>query len=143
MDQLTNNDIDSLLQKAKTSGDKEDLATLWKAALNLPQWHFITKHTEKLEDRRPFIGVLDNQPWVFVFTDRQKAQEFGQSVKDGGFVDDKGSVMIISMDTHRAIDYVTALSSKGVFGVRINELNGWFSPIANLPAIINHVTAKD
>ncbi|KAA9327597.1 hypothetical protein F0P96_16595 [Hymenobacter busanensis] len=139
MQQPAQNDIDTLLEKAKTSGSKEDLSELWKAALNLPQWHFITKHTERLEDRKPFVGVMDNKGWVFVFTDRQKAHEYGKAIKDGGFVDAEGNLMVISMGIEGAIDYVMDLFTKGVYGMRMNELNGWFSPIANLPAIIKHV----
>ena len=47
--------------------------------------------------------------------------------------------MIISMDTQKAIDYILSLNSIGVYGMRINEGNGWFSPIENLTPIINHV----
>jgi hypothetical protein len=47
--------------------------------------------------------------------------------------------MVISTNTQKAIDYLLALAAQGVYGVRFNELNGWFSPIANLPAIIKHV----
>ena len=139
MHQPAGNNIDRLLEKAKRSGSKEDLSELWKATLHLPQWHFIARQTERIEDRKPFIGAIDNQGWVFMFTDRQKAQQYGMAVKDGGFVDENGKVLVISMDTEKAIDYLLGLSSKGVFGVRINERNGWFSPIAHLPAIIKYV----
>ncbi|AIZ63060.1 hypothetical protein PK28_03965 [Hymenobacter sp. DG25B] len=139
MNSSAHNDIDLLLEKAKSSGRNEDLSALWKAALNLPQWHFITQQTANIEDRKPAVGMVDNKPWVFLFTDRQRAQEYGRTIKDGGFVDESGNVMVISTDTQRAIDYLLALASQGVYGLRFNELNGWFSPIENLPAIIKHV----
>jgi hypothetical protein len=54
-------------------------------------------------------------------------------------VDESGNVLVISTDTQKAVDYLLALASQGVYGLRFNELNGWFSPIENLPAIIQHV----
>ncbi|GAB2953368.1 hypothetical protein GCM10027048_18160 [Hymenobacter coalescens] len=137
MDQSTSPDIDSLLLKSKSSGRNEDLSALWKAALSLPQWHFITKQTEKLEDRRPFVGVLEGQSWAFVFTDRQKAHEFAKAMKDGSFVDEQGTALIISSETPKAIEYIMALAAKGVHGVRINELNGWFPPLQTCRLLLN------
>lgn len=139
MDSATHKDIDLLLEKAKSSGRTEDLSALWAAALELPQWHFITRQTATIEDRKPFVGVMDGKPWVFLFTDRQRAQEYARTIPNGGFIDDSGNVMVISTDTQRAIDYLMALGAQGVHGVRFNELNGWYSPIENLPAIIQHV----
>ncbi|SHL24653.1 hypothetical protein [Hymenobacter psychrotolerans] len=139
MDSSAPNDIDLLLQKAKSSGNTEDLSALWKAVLSLPQWHFITRQTANIEDRKPFVGVLDGKPWAFVFTDRQRAQEYARTIPGGEFVDASGNVLVISTETPRAVDYLLALAAQGVHGVRFNELNGWFSPLANLPAIIRHV----
>lgn len=131
--------IDLLVADAAKSGNSDDLTKLWKATLNLKQWHFITKYKSDIQNSRPFIGVIDNQPWVFVFTDRQKAQQYCLNEKNDGFTDTKGSAFIISMDTEKAVNYVLDLHSKGVFGMRINEGNGWFSPIENLTAIIDHI----
>ncbi|MCR5887667.1 hypothetical protein LRS06_07720 [Hymenobacter sp. J193] len=139
MDSSAHNEIDLLLAKAKSSGRTEDLSALWKAVLDLPQWHFITRQTENIEDRKPFVGVMDGKPWAFLFTDRQRAQEYARTIPNGGFVDESGNVLVISTDTQKAIDYLLALVSQGVYGLRFNELNGWFSPIENLPAIIKHV----
>jgi len=131
--------IDQLVSNATKSESAEDLTKLWKETLNLKQWHFITKYKEELQESTPFIGVIDNQPWVFIFTDRQKAQQYCLNEKNYGFTDSKGSSFIISMDTDKAIDYILDLNSKGVYGMRINEGNGWFSPIANLDSIIEHI----
>ena len=43
------------------------------------------------------------------------------------------------MDTDKAINYILDLNSKGVYGMRINEGNGWFSPTENLQSIIEHI----
>lgn len=139
MDASAHEDIDLLLAKAKSSGRPEDLSALWKAALSLPQWHFITRQTAQMEDRKPFVGVMDGKPWAFLFTDRQRAQEYARTIPNGGFVDESGSVLVISTDTQKAIDYLLALAAQGVYGLRFNELNGWYSPIENLPAILQHV----
>ena len=131
--------IDLLIANATKSGSAEDLTKLWKETLNLNQWHFITKYKEGIQNSRPFVGIIDNQPWVFIFTDRQKAQQYCLNEKNGGFTDAKENSFIISMNTDKAINYILDLNSKGVYGMRINEGNGWFSPIANLQPIIEHV----
>ena len=134
--------IDSLVKIASTSGKQEDLTILWEATLNLPEWHFLTKNRENVQDRQPFIGIIDGKPWVFVFTDRKTAQEYGTHSGNSGFTDKDGSVMIISQKTEKAIEYILSLQKHGVYGIRINELNGWFSPIENLPAIIGYTKSK-
>jgi len=131
--------IDLLFANFEKSESMDDLTKLWSATLKLKQWHFITKHKIDIQERRPFVGIIDNQPWVFIFTDRQKARQYCVQEGNEGFTDDKGSVYVISMNTDRAIDYILDLQSKGVYGMRINEGNGWFSPIANLEAIIQYI----
>lgn len=131
--------IDILVAGATKTGSAGDLTKLWKATLKLKQWHFITKYKADIQDSVPFIGVIDNQPWVFIFTDRQKAEQYCLNEKNDGFTDTKGTSFIISMDTEKAVDYILDLHSKGVYGMRINEGNGWFSPIADLTAIIEYV----
>ncbi len=132
-------DISLLVEKASKSGNNEDLSILWKATLNLDQWHFITKDTVDINARKPFVGIIDNQPWVFVFTDRIEAQKYATSEGNKGFTDKDGNTHLISMDTDKAIEYILTLQSQGVYGMRINEGNGWFSPIENLNPIIEHV----
>lgn len=138
-DETINSDIDKLIANATKSGNSEDLTILWRTTLNLKQWHFITKHRDDINDRNPFIGEIENRPWVFLFTDRQKAQQYCTTDGNDGFTDENGGVYIISMDTDKAIDYIFKLYEQGVFGMRINEGNGWFSPIENLKAIIDFV----
>ncbi|RYG52258.1 MAG: hypothetical protein EOO01_06880 [Chitinophagaceae bacterium] len=136
---MQSTEIDQLVQAASRSGRPEDLSSLWKATLNLPQWHFITKVQDSTADRKPFIGVIENKPWVFVFTDRNKAQLYGAAPPNTGFVDSSGSVLVISMETNKAIDYVMGLHQAGVYGIRLNEGNGWYAPLEQLPAIIQFV----
>lgn len=131
--------IDNLVAKASESGNAEDLTKLWKTFLDLNQWHFITKYKENINDSKPFIGVIDNQPWVFLFSDRQKAREYCLNEGNTGFADSNGGVNVISMETDKAISYILDLHHKGVYGMRINEGNGWFSPIENLKPIIEYV----
>ena len=131
--------VDKLVAKASELGNADDLTKLWKAFLNLKQWHLITKYKENIDDCKPFIGIIDNQPWVFLFSDRQKATQYCLNEKNTGFTDPQGGVYIISMETDNAIIYIIVLHLKGVYGMRINEGNGWFSPIENLNAIIEYV----
>lgn len=133
------NTIDLLVEKAIKSGNSDDLTKLWSSMLKLKQWNFITKYKTDIQESQPFIGVIDNQPWVFIFTDRDKALQYCLQEGNEGFSDDKGRVYIITMDTEKAIEYVLGLQAKGVYGMRINEGNGWFSPISNLIPIIEYI----
>ena len=141
---LNSNDfsIDELTNKAKESGKPEDLYKLWQAALSLDEWHFIAKYRENIQEIKPFLGVVDDAGWAFVFTDKDKAQEYAKTTVNEGFLDPEGSAIIISMKTENAIKYLLNLKSGGVHGVRINELNGWFAPLNDLPVIINWLNKK-
>jgi len=134
--------IDELTNKAKESGKPEDIYKLWHVALSLDEWHFIAKYNENIQDIKPFLGVVDDAGWAFVFTDKDKAQEYAKTTINEGFLDPKGSAIIISMKTESAIKYLLSLKSGGVHGVRINELNGWFAPLHDLPVIINWLNKK-
>lgn len=134
--------IDELRNKAKESGKPEDVYQLWHAALSLDEWHFIAKYRENIQEIQPFLGVVDNAGWAFIFTDTDKAQEYVRTTVNEGFLNPDGGTTIISMKTENAIKYLLKLESEGVYGVRFNELNGWFAPIHELPVIINWLNKK-
>lgn len=134
--------IDELKKIAEKSGQIEDLEKLWQATLSLDKWFFIAKHNENKNDISPFLGLIDNVGWAFVFTDLTKAKEYALHSGNNGFVDSEGNPIIIQMDITESINYLMSLKSQGVYGVRINELDGWFSPLDNITAIINSINNK-
>lgn len=136
------NTIDSLLNLAQSSGKPDDLSNLWRETLKLSQWHFISKYKENIEESEVFVGLIEDRPWVFVFTDRKRASEYCNNVGNTGFISPDGSARVISMDTDKAIEYILKLGETGVYGMRLNEGKGWFSPISNLNPIIDFVKGK-
>lgn len=134
--------IDELKKIAEKSGTIEDLEKLWQGALSLKTWFFIAKHKDNKNDVSPFLGLIDNVGWAFVFTDLSKAEEYAKHSGNDGFLDSEGTPIIIRMNIIESLNYLMSLKRQGVHGVRINELDGWFSPLENIPAIINSINSK-
>ncbi len=136
-----NPSFDSLVEKSKTSGQAYDLSELYRHFLLLNEWVFITPSRLEIENAKPFIGVVDEKPWVFVFTDKQKANEYGRQFD--GFVRDNGSIFLIQMNVKNSLEMFYQLSDRGVFGIRVNEgPNGWFCPIQDLTGIIKYLNIE-
>ena len=123
--------FDELVAKARTSGDAADLSSLYKAFFQLKEWTFIVSNNCTIDNAKPFIGVFEEQPWLYVFTDSKKADIYARLF--GNFLTNDGSTYIIKMSRASSLDMVNELNKRGVFGVRINEGdNGWFSTIPGL-----------
>lgn len=123
-------DFDTLVDNSR-DGNLESLTKLYKAFLGLEKWCFI-RSGETMEDSRPFIGIIDDKPWVFIFTDSSKAQQAKPN--------EDGSVVLIKMSVEGALEYIYKVGEQGAFGIRVNEgTHGWFCPIADLPNIIDYV----
>ena len=105
-------------------------------------WFFIAKHKDNKNDVSPFLGLIDNVGWAFVYTDLSKAEEYAKHSGNDGFLDSEGNPIIIRMNIIESLNYLMSLKRQGVHGVRINELDGWFSPLENIPAIINSINSK-
>jgi hypothetical protein len=71
--------FDHLASRARTSNKAEDLNVLYKAFLTLEDWYFVTKSKADVEDAKPFIGFIDEQPWLFIFTDSEKVHTFSKN----------------------------------------------------------------
>lgn len=51
--------IDSLVEKARNSDSIEDLNALYSAFFDLKEWNYIVSNNCKIEDAKPFIGIVD------------------------------------------------------------------------------------
>ncbi len=130
--------FDKLVANAKSSGKAEDMNALYKSFLTLDEWFFVTAPKSDLENPKPFIGFIDEQPWLFIFTDSSKAHAFCTANK--GFLMEDGSSYFIKMKTANAIKMTLKLGESGVYGIMVNQgENGWFCPIAGLPQIMEHL----
>ena len=137
-DKTENLNFDALVERARTSGQPNDLNDLYKLFILLNEWVYITPSILEIENAKPFIGEVDEKPWVFIFTDGQKANDYGRQFD--GFVRDNSSIFLIRMKVKNSLDMLYQLSSRGVFGIRVNEgPNGWFCPIQDLQNIIKYL----
>jgi hypothetical protein len=131
--------FDALMAQAKAEGSDEAripaFKALWRRFLNLDTWYFLTTGVADLERASPFIGIIDEQPWVMVFTDPDKAAQFAGP--DPRFRNAEGELVFMGVPQLEALQWILGLGEHGVVGLRINQGEfGWFAPLANLPAIV-------
>lgn len=129
--------FDKLVEQARTSGKSADLEILYKSFLRLDQWVFIVSNNCEIENPKPFIGVIEDKPWLYVFTDSLKANYYAKLF--GNFHNKDGNTLVLKMKRANSLNMAKELNQRGVYGVRINEgENGWFCSIPELFGIINH-----
>jgi len=129
--------FDKLVEKARTSGSSADLEILYKSFLKLDNWAFIVSKNCDIEQAKPFIGVIDNQPWLYVFTDSKKADQYAKIF--GNFHTKDGNTLVLKMSRDGSLNMTKELGQRGVYGVRINDgENGWYCTIQELFGIISH-----
>lgn len=134
------NDFDGLVEKARNSGSISDLNNLYTTLLELKEWNYIVSKNCTIENAKPFIGVVDEKTWLFVFTDRSKADQYARTF--GHFHERNGSTLVLTMNLNNSLDMIQQLYERGVYGVRFNEgENGWFTDIPGLFNIKNYLKA--
>lgn len=124
-------DFDAMVEKLQKGHDQIVLDDLYRQFFLLEEWNYIVANPQEYAHAKPFIGIIDEKPWVFVFTDRLKADAYARGVQ--GFTQHDGSVLILTMKVEGSLDYFRRIAEKGVYGVRVNEGNqGWFISIDGL-----------
>ncbi len=131
--------FDALMAQAKEAATDEArlpfFRSLWKGFLELDTWIFLTTGVTDLEHASPFIGIIEAQPWVLVFTDPEKAAEFAGG--DPRFRDANGDLIFMGIPQLEALQWILGLQAHGVAGLRINQgAFGWFAPLEHLPHIV-------
>lgn len=116
--------------------DREDLSNLWEAFFKLENWIFMVDASQTTESPKPFIGFIDERPWLFVFTDSQKAYDFAKQYE---LLDKKGECLFLSLNPESARKMLKSGEGQ-VDGIRINEgVHGWFAPNSNIDLIYDHL----
>lgn len=111
--------------------EREDLMNLWSAFFKLDEWLFIVDASQPSLEPSPFIGTIENRPWLFVFTDSERALEFA---KKFNLTDKNGECLYMSLSPNSILKNLPFKQT--VDGIRINEgPHGWFSPLENLEQI--------
>jgi len=137
--------FDELMREAKAAESDEArvpfFKALWRGFLELDTWFFLTTGVADLEHASPFIGIIDDQPWVMVFTDPEKAAQFAGP--DPRFRDAQGDLVYMGIPQLEALQWILGLQAHGIVGLRINQgESGWFAPLAHLPAIVMELSQE-
>ncbi|MCZ7649429.1 MAG: hypothetical protein M5U26_29925 [Planctomycetota bacterium] len=132
-------DFDALVEEAKQTGTDEAMSRLWAATYALPQWNFIARG--ELPNVRPFIGVMEDRPFLMAFTDSAHARAFGERQ---GFLAPDGSLQLLAMPVAGFVETAASYAAGGVFGIMFNNgPHGYFAPLSNVrPMYDFHVLKK-
>lgn len=118
------------------AAEREDLENLWTAFFKMENWIFIVDASKNPMDTKPFIGFIEERPWLFAFTDSEKAHEFGAKF---GLLDKNKNCIYLSLTPDASRKMISDVSDQ-VDGLRINEgPHGWFSPTENIQSIYKHL----
>jgi len=126
-------DFDALADLNNTkSPNPEDIRNLWTAFFKLEEWIFVVDASVVSENPPPFVGFIDEKPWLFIFTDTQRAYDFA---KEHQLLDKKGECLFIATQTSTALKMLINTQS-AIEGIRVNEgPHGWFCPLDNIVRI--------
>lgn len=120
--------FDQLVDAARDGDDEEAMVALWRAAYALDEWHFVARG--EMPNVQPFIGLVDERPFVMVFTDEERARAFAERNK---LIQEDGTVPLLGMSPEGASKTLPQYGEHGVHGVLFNEgPNGFFAPLSNL-----------
>lgn len=128
--------FDLLVKTARDSGNSKDLTILYSSLFNIKDICFVISKNSNLNEPKPFIGIVDNAPSLFAFTDIKKAKEFVDLDPENFYTANDGNAFILKTDIESFVNMTNQLALNGVYGVRFNEgENGWFISIQNLMEI--------
>jgi hypothetical protein len=108
-------DFDAMAHAARSLVNKAARHDLWKAALHLDEWYFVgVDHAGEAE---PLVGMYEGRPYLFAFTDGERAEEFAnaRAARKGG---DAG--VLLTMPPSDAVEYLVEIREQ-VDGILINS----------------------
>ena len=110
--------FDALAFDANSGVNKSGETAYLSAALSLPAWYFVGAAPDDApEELEPLIGVVENEPHLFVFTEEPRAESV--AARRAG---QKGcEAVTLHMETAEAVGYCRSLAEHGVWGVHFND----------------------
>ncbi|SDS01940.1 hypothetical protein [Microlunatus soli] len=134
-----NADLDQLAHAAET--DPAAQPALWQAAFALERWWFVARGVgpdgELGADVGPFIGVIEDKPFLMAFSSGQRARQFAVQAGVAGAEDD---AYVLATEPQDFLSAVPSYQQQGVFAITFDHgTTGFFAPLANLQPIWEHV----
>lgn len=127
-----------LAETANEEKTNEAFDDLFKTFFGLENLYFVSPKREDWQNAGPFIGMINEQPCIFAFTDLAIAFDFCMSTP--GFQWENESAFIMHLPMNECVIMFRQLAKNGVFGIRINEkTTGFFLPMSHLDGIIENV----
>lgn len=124
-------DFDKLAERTQQDKTKESLDALWGAVYALEDWYMIA--AGEPPNVGPFIGVIEDKPFVFVFTEPEKAAE---AAKNRGLVDKNGDPHLLAIPVAGFVKTVETYLEKGIFGVYFNDCkNAFYTPLTDVKSM--------
>lgn len=121
-------DFDQLSLTGRIDESQQTMERLWGEVYRLDSWFFLARG--EVPDVRPFIGMVQQRPFVMAFTDAARVAEFAQRQ---GIAAEDGSARALSMPPDGFASMVQAYIDGGVFGILFNDgPAGFFAPLTNV-----------
>jgi hypothetical protein len=126
-------DFDKLVQRTQQEKSRESLDALWGAVYAMENWYMIA--AGEPPNVGPFIGVMEDKPFVFAFTEPEKAAE---SAKSHGLVDKNGDPHLLAIPVAGFARTVDTYIEKGVFGILFNDgENAFYTPLTDIKSMFH------
>ncbi len=123
--------FEELVSAVKKNGTGESVLKIWEQVFDLDKWHFVTAYKDNIQESSPFIGVINERPWLFMFTSLKKAKEFGSN--DNRFQGPNGECLVISQTIESSMKTFKKLEKNGVFGLMVNINDDKINADFNIP----------
>lgn len=123
--------FEELISEVKKNGNGEEVFKIWEKVFGLEKWNFISTYKEDIQQIQPFIGVLNNEPWLFMFTSKEKANEFAKT--DNRFQGPNGETYVISQPIENSFKMFEQVENNGVVGVMVNMNDEKINANFNIP----------
>lgn len=121
-------DFDAIAKAAQESGSQEAMNALWREVFALDRWYFVGRG--EMPNVQPFIGMMNEKPFLMAFTDSERAHAFAVAQK---LISENGAVATLSNPVASAVVMAENLRKHNVHGVLFNPgAQGFFAPLPNV-----------
>lgn len=132
-------DFDALALDSQRTQSQAAMERLWAAVYALPTWYFVARPDQL--PVQPFVGVVDQQPFLMAFTAKEQADSFARRQ---GFIDEAGRTTVLALPVQGVVQMAGQYSAQGVFGLLFNNGSaGFFAPMTNLAPMWQFFQARN
>lgn len=117
--------IDLLAAELLRNPSDAGFEVLWKEVFQLPHWYFLARKVNPSVE--PFFALIDNKPWLTIFSDPDKLYEFASLQ---GVVQFPGQeVDVFSLDSVKGFAYALQYLKTDIHGIWFDLPGGFNIPL--------------